>query len=93
MNSIWQRNARERGERQADAYDRFLDGRLAQLGRQPFSGEAIPELQGIRRLLMQRRASSQGHIAIYRVMEDSVEVLLIYHTSQDWQSYIRRELE
>ncbi|WP_144241102.1 type II toxin-antitoxin system RelE/ParE family toxin [Fimbriimonas ginsengisoli] len=72
MRSIWRWNAEEHGERHADSYERFLYREMRKLESHPQLGESIQEFEGVRRLLMQRRAGGHGHVAVYRVAGDTI---------------------
>lgn len=83
--AIWDWNREERGERGAEAYIDFLLKRVSDLAKAPERGLAIEEYPGLRRLVLRKRAKGQGHVVVYRVVEDVVEILHIYHTAQDWR--------
>ena len=91
MRETWAWNAEHHGEKRADNYEAFLYRKLSKLASYPDMGEALNEFAGLRRLLIQRKAGGYGHIAIYRVTEDLIQVLLLYHTSQNWQEHLRGE--
>jgi plasmid stabilization system protein ParE len=45
----------------------------------------------LRYIRIGRRKRGHGHIAVYRVDEDAVRVLHIFHTAQDWQTKLAAE--
>jgi plasmid stabilization system protein ParE len=81
--AVWLWNASEYGERRADGYIAYLEANLGKLAASPSLGVPIPEYPGLRRSLVKRR--SRGHIVFYRVTENRLEILHIYHIAQDWQ--------
>ena len=92
LRQIWAWNAGQRGERHADSYENFLFGRIERLSKLPELGEALADFPDVRRLLVQRRGGGYGHLVFYRVQVETIEVLVIYHTAQDWQSYIEEDI-
>ncbi len=50
--------------------------------------ESRPELRYIR---ISRRKRGHGHVAVYRVDEDIVSVLHVFHTAQDWHTKLAEE--
>jgi plasmid stabilization system protein ParE len=43
--------------------------------------------------MVRKRSKADGHVAAYRIDAETktVRVLRIYHTKQDWRTYLKRE--
>jgi plasmid stabilization system protein ParE len=56
-------------------------------------GKVVPGYPDIRFVVLQRRQKAHGHVVVYRISEDTVRVLHVFHTAQDWQSKLSSEIE
>lgn len=93
LEGIFDHNAEHRGFSIAESYERFLIGRIRDLARNPMMGKAVAADPTFRYLIMRKRSGGAGHVAAYRVDEDAqrLEIVRIYHTSQDWRTYLEGE--
>jgi plasmid stabilization system protein ParE len=41
--------------------------------------------------MIRRRSSGNGHVAVFRVVGETIRVLHVFHTSQDWLSKLKTE--
>jgi hypothetical protein len=41
-------------------------------------------------IVIQRSKRGHGHVAIYEIIDNKVNVIDYYHTAQDWQSKLAR---
>lgn len=92
VRGIWRWNAENGGDKQADKNEALLFRHIRSLSRFPELGESIPEFEGVRRLLIMQRSGGYGHIAIYRIFENSVQILLIFHSARDWETNLNKEI-
>src|SRR5579862_1263509 len=83
LNEIWNWNAREYGPNHADRYIRFLESETDKLATSPGKGRPVPGRPKYSYLTIKRRPRGYGHIAVYEVVTNTVEILNYYHTSQD----------
>jgi plasmid stabilization system protein ParE len=91
LRAIWNWNAERYGEKHADAYLRFLYGAMDSLVSPSTVGRAIPEYPNFRYLLMRRRSSGHGHLAVFRIAAGQVMVSRVLHTAQDWPTHLPEE--
>lgn len=82
LNSIWNWNESTYGTGQANAYVAFLVSRAQDV--QLSELRPIESEPGWYFKVLKRRPRGHGHIAIYRVKDDSVDVLHFFHTAQNW---------
>jgi plasmid stabilization system protein ParE len=59
---------------------------IASLGSEYDKGGLIDADHDLRYLLVRRKKSGHGHILVYRVHAENVDVLHVLHTAQDWRS-------
>lgn len=70
----------------SDEYLRELLAGFAKIAERPDLGNGIGR-HGLRsRILTQ----GDGHVAIYRIREDDVEIVRVFHTRQNWAPRARR---
>ena len=85
LTAIWDYNCDTYNPDHADKYANFLADRTAALATEFLNGKVVPSRPDFRSFLM-RKGRGHGHIAIYQIINDTVEVLHYFHTAQDWQS-------
>jgi plasmid stabilization system protein ParE len=88
LREIWLWNADRFGVEHAEAYSRFLENAINALSRPGAEGGPVPGRRDLRYLLIRRRVRGHGHVAVFKVVGDRVNVLRIFHTAQDWQSAV-----
>jgi hypothetical protein len=54
-----------------------------------FTGKPVPKLPRLSYIVIRRRRKGHGHLAVYELIGDVIEVLQFYHTAQDWQNKLR----
>lgn len=92
LDEIWDYNARSyRSADHADAYLAFLEGEVRKLETDYLAGKPVPDRQGLQYVIL-RKGRGHGHLVVYEVVGDKVEVLGFFHTRQDWQSRMDRPL-
>jgi plasmid stabilization system protein ParE len=83
---IWRWNADRYGEPHADAYLAFLDRSIEELSVRFASGRPVANRPDLRFILMQQRSKAHGHVAVYRIEPDTIQLLHVFHTAQDWEA-------
>src|SRR2546429_247656 len=91
MGRIWLWNEQQHGRAHAESFVEFLYNELQKLASHPLKGSILYDFPSLRRLVMSKKSRRQGYVAVYRVLDDIVEVLFIYHTAQDWRSRLLEE--
>jgi plasmid stabilization system protein ParE len=88
---VWDWNEKTYGPDHAARYVDFLQGHIDALGENHSRGRAVESRLELRYIRISRRKRGHGHIVVYRVDEDAVNVLHIFHTIQDWQAKLAEE--
>lgn len=93
LSAIWRYNARTYNPQHANDYEDSLVRDIDALEYEPTLGRPLEGHPGLRSLTLKRSLQGHGHIVIYRVDEaaQTIRVLHVYHTAQDWQGRLRRE--
>ncbi len=84
LDEIWQWNAERYSPSHADAYLAFLKSRIYALVHHPLRGRTLSLRPDLRYVLLRRSSGGHGHVVVYRVDETAVQILHIFHTSEDW---------
>jgi plasmid stabilization system protein ParE len=88
LDAIWRWNAEQYGVPHADKYLRFLADQIAALANNFDRGKRVSTRPDLRYLLIRRRSSGHGHIAVYSHDATEVLILHVFHSAQDWQKKI-----
>jgi len=91
LDEIWSWTGGRFGIRQAESYNTFLTKNTDGLAANPLIGRIIDSSPQYRYLVLKLRKQGHGHLVVYQVHDDFVEVLTYYHTAQDWKTKIARE--
>jgi plasmid stabilization system protein ParE len=91
LDEIWEWNAQHYGVEHADKYVTFLLDEANQLATWYFRGKPVPQLPRLSFIVIQRRRKGHGHLAVYELIGDMIQVLNFYHTAQDWQNRLLEE--
>ena len=86
LKAIWRWNATKNGASRADAYLRFLLRGIDNLATTYHLGRRVAAANDLQYRLLRRRSKGHGHVVVYRVVDDFVRVLHVFHTAQDWQA-------
>ncbi len=89
LDTIWLWNADYHSAEHAESYISFLRAHIDRLETEFKRGRPVPTRPEFRFILIKRRQRGHGHVAVYRVVRDEVEILAIFHTSQDWHQQIQ----
>ena len=90
LDEIYRYNIRKRGRAAADRYITFLNAKLDSLAVEYDRGKAVESRPDLRYMLMKKRTSGDGHIAVYYIDDAAatVDVRFIFHTKQDWENQL-----
>ena len=88
LEAIWDWNARQYGISHADAYVLFLRTETERLSTEYGLGRDVHLRTTLKYIVIKKSdsRSSYGHIAVYRVKGEIVEIIDYFHTAQDWQN-------
>jgi toxin ParE1/3/4 len=87
---IWNWNAGRYGPDHADAYVQFVRDSVALLGTDPEHGRPVPTAPEFRYITVRRRPGGNGHVAVYQVKAETIELLDFFHTAQDWAAHVSK---
>jgi plasmid stabilization system protein ParE len=85
---IWHWNAERYGPDHADRYTEFLRSAIRQLPARHKRALPVPGNAEFRYSVIRRGSKGHGHIAVFRVRKQLIEVLHVFHTAQDWHAKI-----
>ena len=88
LHRIWEWNADYYSPQHADTYIRYLRDRIDELAVCHALGRVVPDRPELRHVIIRRKPKGHGHIAVYRVSSQAVEVLHIFHSAQNWQTRV-----
>ncbi len=88
---VWDWNEKTYDPGHAARYVDFLQRHIEALGENQSRGRVLESRPELRYILIRQRKRGHGHLAVYRVDEDAVNVLHIFHTAQDWQTKLAEE--
>jgi plasmid stabilization system protein ParE len=69
----------------------FLKLNIDDLATAHGQGKKVAAHLGLRYIIIRRKAGGHGHIAVYKLDGNQVNVLHVFHTAQDWQSRLLEE--
>ena len=84
LDEIWEYNVNAYGLEHADRYLSFLEDETARLAVDYKLFATVPNRPGLQRMTI-RKGRGHGHVAVFEVKGETVEVLRYFHTAQDWQ--------
>lgn len=80
LDDIWFRNALEYSVLHADCNKTFLRAKAEMLSTDHELGRPVPTRPEFRYLNIRKRQGGDGHLCIYRVKDNQVELLRFFHT-------------
>lgn len=86
LDKIWQWNADRYGTSRANAYTLTLDRAIDELRQGYAAGARVSTMSNLKYVLVRRKGKGHGHVVVYRVDDDIINVLHVFHTAQDWQA-------
>ena len=92
---IWDYNAENRDVRQADAWDLFLRSKIDGLATSYDKGKPVENFPELKHVTVKKRPKAHGHIVVYEIdsAANVVNILHVFHTSQDVQGRLKSEFE
>ena len=84
IQAIYRRGVIEFGEAQADRYHDDLESTFEMLATFVGAGQALPNVHPPTRIY-----PKAAHVVVYRHSRDHVEILRIFHQSEDWIDKLR----
>lgn len=84
-------NDRRYGEAHADDYLRYLHSEAQRFADEERRGRPVEERPGAMYFTVYRRTGDHGHVFVYRLVSDAVEILHVFHTAQDWPRRLEQE--
>jgi plasmid stabilization system protein ParE len=91
LDEIWDWNARHYGVEHATTYIAFLLTETNKLNTAYFRGKVVASLPRLSYAVIRRRTKGHGHLAVYELFGEVIQVLRFFHTSQDWQNKLDEE--
>lgn len=91
LDQIFDWNTRTYGSAHAYSYIEFLTDRIHRLASKSDFGRPVPNRDDLRYQVIRRGKKGHGHIVIFRVDDNQVLVVHIFHTAQDWTTIITEE--
>lgn len=91
LHEIWQWNAQRYSVPHADEYLRFLKTAIDDLAETHTQGRAVSTRLELKYVLMRRKARRHGHVAVYTVDDNAVNILHVFHTAQNWRTKLTEE--
>jgi plasmid stabilization system protein ParE len=91
LDVVWDWNEKTYGRDHAARYVDFLRRHIDALGESYVRGRVVESRPKLRYIRISRRSRGHGHIAVYRVDADKVNILHIFHTAQNWQAQVAEE--
>lgn len=90
LDEVWDWNAQRHDANHATEYVRFLRDGIDSLSRDYGDGKVVEANVDLRYTTLRRRSKADGHVVVYRVdaTAQTVRVLHVFHTKQDWRSRI-----
>ena len=85
LDAIWDWNETTYGREHAARYVEFLERHIDALAENYVRGRTVESRPEFRYLLMRRKSKGHGHVAVYRISGQQINVLHVFHTAQDWQ--------
>jgi len=84
LSEIWDWNAERYGIPHADDYLAFLRAGADDLATEYPAGKSVPGRPGLLYVTIRKNPHGHGHVVVYSVGDDSVEIAYVFHTAQDW---------
>ena len=92
LHGIWQWNADYYSVSHADHYLRYLQDSILELASTYAKGKVVVVRPDLRYVIIRRRNKGHGHVVVYKIDENAVRILHVFHTAQDGQNMLADEL-
>jgi plasmid stabilization system protein ParE len=84
LHEIWVWNVQNHGLTRADAYAQFLADSIAKLAINYGVGKPVIGRADLQYQIVRRRLRGHGHVLVYKLDQNEVRLLHVFHTAQDW---------
>jgi plasmid stabilization system protein ParE len=91
LDVVWDWNEKNYGRDHAARYVDFLRRHIDALGESYPRGRVVESRPELRYIRISRRNRGNGHIAVYRVDADKVNILHVFQTAQDLQAKLAED--
>lgn len=91
LESIWRWNASTYGPEHADEYLKHLQDAIDKLSLHWAAGHIASGRIQVRYQLIRHKSRGYGHVVVYRVVDDAVRVLRVFHSAENWQVKLPRD--
>ena len=91
LDSIWQWNATAYGPAHADRYIEFVLEEIMGLCTKYELGRLVKSRPSTRSYQVRKGSARHGHVAIFRIVGETLEVLHVFHSAQDWRKRLSDE--
>ena len=91
LDEIWDWNEQTYGPEHADKYIEFLERHIDALNSEFERGKHVGAMPELRYVLIRRKSRGHGHLAVYKIKEEMVHVLHVFHSAQDWENKLAAE--
>jgi plasmid stabilization system protein ParE len=88
LDEIWGWNAEYYDVDHADEYIQYLRGEFEKLATEYLTGRVVQDRADLRYIVVRRNLKKHGHIAVYRFDRNTVTILRLFHTAEDWKKKI-----
>ena len=88
LDEIWQWNAKQYNPTHATSYVAFLKRTIDALDGNYAKGKRVGGRPELRYIQIRRRTGGYTHLAVYRVDQNTVNILHVFHSSEDWENKI-----
>jgi plasmid stabilization system protein ParE len=89
LDQIWEWNAEKYNVDHAERYVAFLREQTERLADEFFAGRAVPTRPKLSYITIKRSRKAHGHVAVYELIGEAIQVLDFFHTAQDWQNTLK----
>ena len=89
LGQVWVWNATQYGESHAEAYESFLKTRISKFPEMLGIASRVPHREGFLYLQVRKSSRGFGHIVVFSVDAQSLNILAVYHSRQNWQEDVQ----
>jgi plasmid stabilization system protein ParE len=93
LGEIWDWNEQHYSLDHAERYIQYLERHIDTLSDGYEQGKPISSRPDLRYILIRRKSRGHGHVAVYKIKQEQVRVLYVFHSARDWQAKLAEEPE
>jgi plasmid stabilization system protein ParE len=86
LDEIWEWNAKTYDRDHARDYIEYIRSEIDKLSTRWHLGQTVETRPMFRYWTITKRPRGHGHIVVYEVVNDSIIIVNVYHTSQNWKA-------